>query len=129
MLIYKLIGIAIAGAVLSQLLRQYRPELAIAIPILTSVFVIGMCVPYLGAVLEMFEDIAQRAGIELEHMKIVLKITGVAYICQFAADICRDSGEGAIAGKIELGGKIVIITLSMPVVYSLLSLVSRIINF
>ncbi len=129
MLIYKIVGIAMAGVVLSQLLRQYKPELAIAIPVLASVLIIGACTEHLKVVLEMVEDIAKRAGIEPEYMKIVLKITGVAYICQFAADISRDSGEGAIAGKIELGGKIIILTLSMPIVYSLLSLVSRITNF
>ncbi len=129
MLIYKLVGIAIAGAVLSLLIKSYKPELAIAVPILTAVLIIGMCVPYLEAVIAMFEDIASRAGIDSSHLKIVLKITGVAYLCQFGADICRDSGEGAIAGKIELGGKVIIMTLSMPIVYSLLSLVNTIINF
>lgn len=129
MLIYKIVGIAIAGTVLSLLIKNYKPELAIAVPILTAVLIISMCAPYLEAVIAMFEDIASRAGINNTHLKIVLKITGVAYLCQFGADICRDSGEGAIAGKIELGGKIIIMTLSMPIVYSLLSLVNTIINF
>lgn len=129
MLIFKLVGIAVTGAILSLLIRNYKPELAVAVPILTTALIIGMCVPYLDAVLAMFEDIANRAGINSTHLEIVLKITGVAYLCQFAADICKDSGEGAIAAKIELGGKIIIMTLSMPIVYSLLSLVNTIINF
>ncbi len=129
MLIFKIIGIGVTGALLSLLLKQYKPELAIAMPILAAALIITMCAPYLKSVLAMFEDIANGAGIELSHMRIVIKITGVAYICQFAADICKDAGENAIAGKIELGGKIVIITLSVPVIYNLLELVSNIINF
>lgn len=129
MLAFKIIGIGVIAAALSLLIKQHRPELAIAIPILASVIILSMCAPYLGAAIKMLEDIADKAGIEFSHMRTVIKITGVAYICQFASDICKDAGEGAISSKIELGGKIVIITLSMPIIYNLLELVGNIINF
>ena len=129
MMLYKIIGIAMSGAVLSQLLKKHIPELSMTIPILTVVLITGMCLPYLETVFKMFKDIGDRAGIDASNIGIILKMTGVAYICQFAADICSDAGERAIAGKIELGGKIILITLSMPIVYSLLSIVSRIISF
>lgn len=129
MLIFKIVGIGLVSAVLSVLIKQQKPEIAVAVPILAVAAVMAICAPHLAAAIEMFEDIANRSGIELSHMRIVIKIIGVAYICQFASDICKDIGEGAISGKIELGGKIVIITLSMPIIYNLLSLVSDIINF
>ncbi len=129
MFVYKIIGVGIIGMVLSLMLKQYKKELAIAVPIITVVLLFLICAPYLSAVITMFEDIAEQAGVELSHMQIVIKIIGVAYICQFASDICRDAGESAIAGKIEIGGKVAIISLSAPIIYSLLSLVSDIINF
>ena len=129
MLIFKIIGIGITGAVLSILIKQYKPELAISIPILTVAVIVMMCVPYLRAVISAFEDIANRSGIEMAHMKIVIKIIGIAYVCQFASDICTDAGERAIASKIELGGRIAIITVSMPIMYNLLELISDIISF
>lgn len=129
MIIFKIIGIGITGAVLSLLIKQYKPELAIAVPILTVGGIVLVCVPYLEAVIRAFEDIANRAGIEMTHMKIMIKIIGVAYVCQFASDICTDAGEKAIASKIELGGRVAIITLSMPIMYNLLELISDIISF
>lgn len=129
MLIFRIIGLGVVAAALSVLVKQHRPELAMAIPILASVLILSMCAPYLAAVIELIEDIADRSGIELTHIKTVIKITGVAYICQFASDICKDAGESAVSSKIELGGKIVIITLSMPIIYNLLELASSIINF
>ena len=129
MLIYKIIGIGLCAAVLSQLIKQYRPEVAIAIPITATVLIIALCFPHLASLIEIFDDIANQTGINTDHIKIVLKITGVAYICQFASDICRDVGETSIASKIELGGKIIIISLSMPIMYSMLEIVNKIINF
>lgn len=129
MLIYKVIAIGITGAALSILVRQYKPEIAIAIPILTVLSILGICIPYLRVATDAFAEIAETTGIGLTHIQTVIKIIGVAYICQFASDICADAGESAIANKIELGGKIVIITLSMPIIYNLLELVYKIISF
>ena len=129
MLVFKIIGRGICSAVLAITVKQHRPELAIAVPILSAAAILSLCVPYLSSVLTMFENIAEESGIDTAYVKIVIKIIGVAYICQFASDICKDAGESSIAGKIELGGKIVIITMSMPIIYGLLELVSRIINF
>lgn len=128
MIIVKIIGISLAGAILSLLVKRQRPEIAITIPMLTAVVVLTICMPYLTAVIDGFKQIADISGIDMPHMQIVLKIIGIAYICQFASDICRDAGEGSIAAKIELGGKIVIITVSMPIIYDLLELVSDIIQ-
>lgn len=129
MLVFKIIGIGICGTVLALTVKQYRPELAIAVPVLSAAAILLLCVPYLSSVLTMFQNIAEESGIDTAYVKIVIKIIGVAYICQFASDICRDAGESSIAGKIELGGKVVIITLSMPIIYGLLELTSKIISF
>ena len=129
MLVFKIIGIGICGTVLALTVTQYRPELAIAVPVLSAAAILLLCVPYLSSVLTMFQNIAEESGIDTAYVKIVIKIIGVAYICQFASDICKDAGESSIAGKIELGGKVVIITLSMPIIYGLLELTSKIISF
>ncbi len=128
MVIFKLIGIGLTGAVLSLLLKRQRPEIAIAIPIITAVTILLICAPYLSAAIDGFYNITDISGIDMTHMQAVLKIIGIAYICQFASDICKDAGEGSISAKIELGGKIIIITLSMPIIYDLLGLISSIIQ-
>lgn len=129
MLVVKVIGIGLIGTVLSILIKQHKPEMSIFIPILTAAAILGLCVPHINAVIKVFTDIADSTGIEIEHIKIVIKIIGIAYICQFASDICSDAGEKAISGKIELGGKFAIITMSMPIIQSMLELTAKIINF
>lgn len=57
---------------------------------------------------------------------MLVKITGIAFLSEFAVSICKDSGEGAIASKIELGSKIIIISMSVPIISSLLELVLKI---
>lgn len=125
----QIIGIGIITAILSLIIKQHRPELAVALPMLGAVAIILCIAPYLKGILTMFEDMANRVGLESRYLHMVIKIIGVAYLCQFASELCKDAGEGSMASKIELAGKVMILTLSMPVIYRLLDLVSDIINF
>lgn len=125
----QIIGIGIITAILSLFIKQHRPELAVALPMLGAAAIILCIAPYLKGILTMFEDMANRVGLESRYLHMVIKIIGVAYLCQFASELCKDAGEGSMASKIELAGKVMILTLSMPVIYRLLDLVSDIINF
>ena len=54
---------------------------------------------------------------------LVLKVIGIAYLTQFGAQLCADAGEGTVAAKIELAGKILMMTAAAPVLIGLLELV------
>ena len=127
--LFQMLGVALVTAILSLLIKQQKPELAFAIPILGAAAILLCVFPYLKEIMDMFSAMAERAGLESRYLAIVIKIIGVAYLCQFAAELCRDVGEGAIAGKIELAGKVMILTLSMPIIDHLLDLVGTIVNF
>jgi stage III sporulation protein AD len=66
---------------------------------------------------------AEQAGIGGGQFAIVQKVIGIAYLTQFGAQICADAGEGAIAAKIELAGKLLMMTAAAPVLTGLLELV------
>ena len=53
-------------------------------------------------------------GLDALQVKVIFKVIGIAYIAQFAADACRDAGEGAIASKVELAGRVLIVATAMP---------------
>ena len=127
--VFQLIGIGFIATVLSVFVKQHRPDLAVFIPITGSVIILYLMFPHLKAALNIFEDISDSMGISNQYIKIVIKVIGVAYVCQFAAELCKDAGESSIASKIEFGGKIIILGLSVPIIYSLLDLVKNIISF
>ena len=53
--------------------------------------------------------------------------TGIAILTEFAVSICKDSGESAIASKIDLGGKVIVISMSIPIISALLEIIMKII--
>ena len=126
--IFKIVGLGIAAMVLVVFLKNWRAEIAIQISLIASVVIFFIALPYLKAVFEMFNNISEQIGLEIKYITIVLKVMGIAYITQFGAELCRDAGENAIASKIEFGGKVMIVTLSMPILYSFLDVVNSIIR-
>ena len=59
-------------------------------------------------------------------MTLLIKITGIAFLTEFAVSISKDSGESAIANKIDIGGKVIIVSMSIPIISSLLETVIEI---
>ena len=69
----------------------------------------------LGFVLDFLRDLLDEIGIEPGYFEILLKILGISYLCEFATNICKESGFMAVAGQIEIGGKITMLVISMPI--------------
>jgi stage III sporulation protein AD len=63
----------------------------------------------------MLERLATNANLNMMYVETILKIIGIAYIAEFGAQITKDAGQGAIASKIELAGKIMILVMAIPI--------------
>lgn len=124
--IVKIIGVGFVAVIIIVILKQYRPEFAIYVSILTGVIILLMLVSQISGILDLLRNIASKSSINSGFLKILIKITGIAILTEFAVSICKDSGESAIASKVDIGGKIIIVALSMPIVQSLLETVIRV---
>lgn len=111
-----IIGIALISAVLYGLIKKYSPEYAVFIEIGAIIIILLTVYPYICDVIDFFASYSS----ENDYASLLLKITGIAVLTQFASDICGDCGESALAAKIEFAGKSIILALSVPTVKTLL---------
>lgn len=114
--IFQLVGIGLTATVLVSVLRQQAPQFAMLVSILAGAILLTMVVHNMDGVVQSLSNLANLAKLDHGFIEIVLKIIGIAYIVEFAAQVARDAGEGALGGKIELAGKIGIIVLAMPII-------------
>ena len=124
--IIKIIGIALIAVIMSIVLKENRPEYAIFISILTGVLILFLVMDRLTGIINLVESIQDKFSINTQFIALLIKITGIAFLSEFAVSICKDSGEAAIASKIELGSKIIIISMSIPIISSLLEIILKI---
>ncbi len=86
-----------------------------------------MLVGQISDILHMIQKIALKANVNMVYLETILKIIGIAYIAEFAAQITKDAGQGAIASKIELGGKIIILAMAIPILTVIIETIIKLI--
>ncbi len=115
--------IGIVSGVLVVAIKQKQPEIGMQVSIVAGLVIFIFVLDYLATAVDFIKDIVSRYDIPFESITIVLKIIGIAYICEFAVQILKDTGEGSIASKVELAGRVFIIVLSLPIITSFMNLV------
>jgi len=117
--IWQIVGLALIVTVISVVLKQIRPEIALQLTILASAAIFIMVMSKIKVIVDLLQNLADQANISSYYLFIVLKIVGVAYLAEFGAQICRDAGEGALASKIELAAKVAVIALAIPIIVAI----------
>ena len=118
--VVKIIGIGFIALISIIILKQYKPEFAVYISILAGILILTLSLSKITGIINLLTDISNRANLNTQFLKIILKITGIAILTEFAVSICKDCNENAIANKINIGSQVLIITISLPIMTSLL---------
>lgn len=126
--IYSVLGIAIVSTVICILMKQYKPEYAMLVSLACGLVIFSMILVSLMPVFEAMRNLIQRASINSEYTKAIIKTLGVCYVTQLASDSCRDAGQTAIASKVELCGKVFIVIISLPLFENLVDIAFKLIN-
>ena len=120
--IFKILAILLVSAVMGLILKKKNSEYAILVSVAAGVITASVILKGLAASFGAIKSQIESYGLEAEYFKIAIKALGIGYVTSFIADICRDSGQTALATKAELAGKAAIFTLSLPLLISVLNI-------
>ena len=73
-------------------------------------------------------SLTDKIRMDSTYLVILVKLIGIAYICEFAASISKDAGYSAVASQIELLGKLTMLVVSLPVFMQVVQTVLSLIN-
>ncbi|MDR2504967.1 MAG: stage III sporulation protein AD [Oscillospiraceae bacterium] len=121
------VGLALAVTMLAVVIREHRPEMAILLTLAFGLMLFAVFAQKLSAIIDVMTGLSEVAALPSGTLMLLLRVIGIAYITEFAAQMCRDAGEGGIAQKVELGGRLLILTLSVPVLVALMQLMLELI--
>lgn len=125
--IVSIAGICITASIMCKLFSDNGKEYALYIKLAAAATVMSMIIIFVSPIAETVRNIYERAGADEEYLTVLFKALGICYITQFACDICKDSGENALASQAELAGKISLMLIALPLFESLADIVARLI--
>lgn len=121
--IAKIAAVAVTGTLLATLLRSKNPMFAALIALGCAVVMAVSTLSSLGEIFTGFQTLFESGGIDPTYYKNVIKVIGVAYFTEITSSLCRDAGESAIAAKLDMAGRILVLVLTMPAVTQLMSVI------
>ncbi len=122
----KIVILAVTGVFFIVLLKEQKTSMAFVLALAVCIILIFYIVDYGAILLEglsVFQSYFDSSGY---YIKLILKMVGITYLCEFGTQVCKDAGQGAIASQVEMFGKIMILITGLPIV---LAIIEQIIRF
>lgn len=113
--ILQIVGFALIATFLALVVKEQKPNFAFLLIVFVGCSIFLYLIDQIYAIIHMLEKIAVNANVNIIYVETILKIIGIAYIAEFASQITKDAGQAAIASKIEMAGKILILAMAIPI--------------
>ena len=122
MSIWGICGAAIICLVFVVSFGKMNPKIAISVSIGLCIMLFVASIDNIIPIVDYIKSLSQLSGNSVKHLTVLIKCTGIGCVCSFTSELCRNSGESAIASAVEFFGKTEIIILCLPTIKALLEL-------
>ncbi|MBR1778997.1 MAG: stage III sporulation protein AD [Clostridia bacterium] len=125
---YAVVGLSAIVAVLAISLKKYSPEYSILMVIMTGIFLLCSIMQMLNPIVVEIKKLSQKVAIAPEYISILGKVLVIAFLTQFSSDTCIDAGQTSLAAKIELAGKVLILSVALPLFTEVVDIVVNLVR-
>lgn len=120
--IYKIIALGVVCALLVVYLKSVNSELTAVATVSSGILILILTLGYVKDFMVLFSELEGLSEVGVEAVKVVVKITGIAYLVEFSSDLIDDFGLKSISDKVVFAGKLLVLTMAFPMVKNLVGL-------
>ena len=123
--VFKVVIIGIVCTIIIVYLKNVNSDFVMPVTICSGILILILTLSYVSDFIVLFKTIADNSGLDSSVFKIILKIVAISYLVEFSATLIEDFGLKSLADKVVFAGKILILTMSAPIIESLIHVVSN----
>ena len=124
MTLIKMALTGVIGVLLAVKLKSLHASLGIYLSVAISLLILFFALDQVGFVIEFIQKISSFISLDDMYISILFKLIGVAYLCEFASSICKEAGFQTVGTQIEIGGKLSMIVISMPIIFAVIDTIN-----
>lgn len=109
-------------------IRQYRPEYVLLLRFSAIIIIVFLILGEAERFLDDLNEIFTQFHISTQHLVLLLKVGLVALLSDFIIDTLKESGDNSLAGIVAVSSRIVIISLSIPILKGIIIICSDLIK-
>lgn len=117
-------AVGVTAALCALLLKKHTPELAFALALAAGCVLLSMALGWMEQLTGLLNELGDRAGLSPAVLSPVLKVTGIALVSRWAAELCRDAGEGGLAAFVETAASALALLVCVPLLKAVLSTIT-----
>ncbi|MBO4420154.1 MAG: stage III sporulation AC/AD family protein [Oscillospiraceae bacterium] len=122
---FRLSAVVLTAALLTLVLKKQNPELSLVLTLCACALCAGLLLSYLEPVLSLASSLASRAELEDRLTAPLWKCLGLGLLTELTSAVCADAGQSALAKLAELGGGLLCLVVSLPLVQAVLALIEE----
>lgn len=126
--ILKISSIGICGCIIAAVLKNQKSEFVVPVMLASGVVIMFFVLDKIVITNQNLIEFAANYNIDISYIKIILKVICIAYVCQFACDVLKDSGFSSLALKVELAARLIIFSYAFPIATELLKKTAEIVS-
>ena len=123
----KILVLCITAALICASIRSVHPQMAAAVALAAGVAAMLLSQSDIAVFSNAIRALDELGGDASGRLALV-KLCALAMVAEFASDICRDSGENALAKRIDMGVRIGVVASAIPSVAGIMSAIAGVIK-
>lgn len=124
--IIKIGMLGVAGVMLALQFKSNKPEYALYLGAAICLIIFTFSISGLETLLGRIKELQGSLSGSTNYLGFLFKAVGITYVCEFCASICKDAGYGAVAGQIEIFGKLSVLLMGLPVLVAVIENINAI---
>ena len=124
-IIIKAVVIGVAGAVLALIIKRTNPEISTVLTLTVCMAIVGMSMKVFSSVSEVLELVEVGSGFSSAYTAPVIKCVGIGITARLGSDLCKDSGQEAVASSVEICGALCALYVSLPLIKTMLRMIGE----
>lgn len=120
----KIAGFVLISLLLILFLKETKREFSIILAAACGIILFVTVADDLYDIATKIYDLSTQADNINTYISLMMRILGISLIAQFVADLCRDSGENALASQTEIASKVLILIMTLPLFETVINIVT-----
>lgn len=124
---FQLSALAMVAALLTVVIKKQSPELSLVLTLCACALGAGLLLSYVEPVLSLARSLAERAELDGKLTAPLWKCLGLGLLTEISSAVCTDAGQSALAKLVELGGGLLCLAVSLPMLQAVLALIEALV--
>ena len=120
--VFRITALCIITALLTLVVRRGSGELAMLLSLAAVTAVLLALAGALEELVSFLRTLSERSGLPEEWFLPLYKTVGIALVVKIGGSLCRDAGESALAGALEMTGAVCALLAALPLLQAVLNL-------